>query len=208
MQSWATWESLGGILLGAPSVAARVDQRLSIFIRGTNQALWHLWHDGNVGGGGWHPWENLSGSLLYDPVVVSSAANMLDIFGLGLQNHLCWGGFHNTWPNWQCLGDILESLPAPVIVGSDRIDIFGLATNDHVYHKSMVSSTWSGGWDDLGGSLNSASFSLNLSTSQAAVFSVGMDGHMLSSNWISAVFSWSTYPSWNSMRGNISAAKL
>jgi hypothetical protein len=202
-QNWANWESLQGVLLGAPSVAAWGPHRLDIFVRGTDNSLWHIWFDGTTG---WHAWEYLGGILISQPLVVSSAAYLLDIFVLGLNGALCWRGFHNAWLDWQCLGNTsFEALPTPVILDSNRVDIIGLGSDDHAYHKSMVHSTWSSNWDNLGGPLNSALAATSFTQNQTTVFGIGTDQQMYISVWNSDTFSWQEKMSWTAFGGNFTS---
>ena len=42
---WSHWESLGGALASEPTVSSRASGRLDVFIRGTDNALWHKWYN-------------------------------------------------------------------------------------------------------------------------------------------------------------------
>jgi hypothetical protein len=44
---WHDWESLGGVLSSGPGVSSWAAGRLDVFVRGTDNALWHKWFDGN-----------------------------------------------------------------------------------------------------------------------------------------------------------------
>jgi hypothetical protein len=41
--SWHQWESLGGILTSGPAAASWDTNRLDVFVRGEDNALWHNW---------------------------------------------------------------------------------------------------------------------------------------------------------------------
>lgn len=43
--AWSDWEDLGGVIMGAPSVASWDEGRLDVFVRGTDNALYHKWYD-------------------------------------------------------------------------------------------------------------------------------------------------------------------
>ena len=139
----------------------------------------------------WHAWGSLGGILVSDPVIVSSTANFLDVFGLGQGSTLCWRGFHNAWLAWQCLGDkAFESMPDPVVLKYDTVDVLGVGSDDKLYHKSIASSTWNSSWDDLGGPLNSSPARVALSSGQAAIYGVGMDGQLFTGNLSLTSFPW------------------
>ena len=82
---WSNWEDLGGVLTSAPAVASWQPNRLDVFARGQNQAVWHLWWDGRR----WSNWEDLGGIILSAPAAVSWGQNRIDIFGVG-QNRALW----------------------------------------------------------------------------------------------------------------------
>ena len=52
-QAWGPsvtdWESLGGVLTSEPVAVAWGENRLDVFVRGTDNALWHKWWDGTPG---------------------------------------------------------------------------------------------------------------------------------------------------------------
>jgi hypothetical protein len=64
--------------------------RIDVFAKGTDNALWHRWWDGNAWGG----WESLGGIITSPPTSVSWAANRLDVMAKGADNG-CW---HRWWP--------------------------------------------------------------------------------------------------------------
>ncbi|WP_245732727.1 hypothetical protein [Salinibacillus kushneri] len=52
-QGWSGWESLGGTLASAPSVSSWQNNRLDVFARGTDNALYHIWWNGMS----WSNWQ-------------------------------------------------------------------------------------------------------------------------------------------------------
>ena len=107
--SWHGWESLGGILESPPRVVAWGPNRLDIFARGTDSALWHRCWNGSA----WVGWESLGGIITSSPEVVSWGTNRLDIFALGTDHalwHRWWNG--SAWGGWESLGGTLTS-PQP-----------------------------------------------------------------------------------------------
>jgi hypothetical protein len=79
VSGWSDWEDLGGVLTSAPAVASWQPNRLDVFGRGQNNALWHIWWDGTR----WSNWEDLGGILTSAPAAVSWGANRIDVFGVG-----------------------------------------------------------------------------------------------------------------------------
>jgi hypothetical protein len=82
---WSPWESLGGSIISAPAVALWAPDRLYVFARGKDNALWWLSHDA----GGWSSvWLSLGGSITSDPAAVSWADGRIDVFVVGANNAL------------------------------------------------------------------------------------------------------------------------
>ena len=59
-------------------MAAWGPDRLDIFVRGTDNALWHLWWDGK-----WNSWESLGGVLTSGPGAAALAPGYLVIYVKG-----------------------------------------------------------------------------------------------------------------------------
>jgi len=74
--SWSGWASLGGALTSGPGVASWGPGRLDVFVRGSDNGLWHMWWDGGV----YHSWESLGGVLTTDPECISWGAGRIDCF--------------------------------------------------------------------------------------------------------------------------------
>jgi hypothetical protein len=84
-------ESLGGALTSDPTVSSWGANRLDVFARGTDNALWHKWWDGSA----WRGWESLGGVLTSGPGAVSWGPNRIDVFVRGTDNaiwHKWWNG--------------------------------------------------------------------------------------------------------------------
>jgi hypothetical protein len=77
---WSNWVSLGGTLTSTPAAAAWGPNRLDVFVRGTNCALYQKWWNGSS----WSGWVNHGGTIVSEPTVVSWGANRLDVFALGM----------------------------------------------------------------------------------------------------------------------------
>ncbi len=130
-RGWSSWESLGGILTSAPAAVSWGPNRIDVFVRGTDNALWHIWWDGNR----WSSWESLGGMLTSSPGVSSWQPNRLDVFVRGTDNalwHIWWDG--NRWSSWESLGGSLTSGPAAVSWGPNRIDVFARGPRRDLIH--------------------------------------------------------------------------
>ena len=130
-----------------PTVSSWGDNRLDVFVKGTDNALWHKWWDGTSWSSGW---ENLGGILTSSPGAVSWGNNRIDVFVKGTDNalwHKWWDG--NSWSNWESLGGVLTSAPGAVSWGNNRIDVFVKGTDNALWHKWWDGNSWSN-WESLG----------------------------------------------------------
>jgi hypothetical protein len=198
---WLGIINLGGDCFGSPSVAAWNSSREDIFVRGSDNALWHLYWNLSPG---WSSWESLGGIITSSPLVVSSEDNGLDVFALGVGNIFCWRGYRQVWMSWDCISGNLtfESIPSAAAIGSKRVDAVGLAFDDHVYHKSLVDSSWSTNWDDLGGPLNDSPIAASFAPNKGSVLGIGMDDGLYIGNWDSSTFNWEGSSTWSSLGGD------
>ena len=116
-----------------PTVSSWGDNRLDVFVKGTDNALWHKWWDGASWSSGW---ENLGGVLTSSPGAVSWGNNRIDVFVKGTDNalwHKWWDGA--SWSNWESLGGVLTSAPTVSSWGDNRLDVFVKGTDNALWHK-------------------------------------------------------------------------
>jgi hypothetical protein len=142
-------EALGGALVGGPAAAAWAPGRLDVFVRGTDNGLWHRGF-----AGGWSSWENLGGGLTEEPAVAAWAPGRLDVFVRGTDNALWHRWFAGGWSGWESLGGTLDSAPAVAAWGSNRLDVFARGTDGAMWHRWWDGAAWRG-WESLAGSLTS-----------------------------------------------------
>jgi hypothetical protein len=150
-------ENLGGAMIGSPTVASWGENRLDVFVRGLDNALWHKYWDG----GNWSNWESLGGVLTSSPAAVSWGPNRIDVFVLGGERALLqksWDG--SSWRDWVKVADLIDpdgvnivtGDPAAASWGPERLDVFlGYSTDNgktisSLYHMISGSpGTWGGG---------------------------------------------------------------
>ena len=87
-------------------------------------------------------------------------------------------------------------------MASKRVDAVVLASDDHAYHKSLVDSSWSTNWDDLGGPLNGAPVIALFYPNMGSVLGIGMDNGLYTGNWDSSTFNWDGSSTWISLGGD------
>src|SRR5208282_1321796 len=56
---WSSWESLGGTLTSDPAAISWGPNRIDVFTKGSDNALWHTYWDIRLNNGGWGSWESL-----------------------------------------------------------------------------------------------------------------------------------------------------
>jgi hypothetical protein len=106
---WGTWQALGGDLVEAPAVSSWGNGRLDVFVRGTDDQLWHMYY---WNGPDWSGWEPLGGSITSSPAAVSWGSDRIDIFARGGDGHLWHMSWNNGWTGWEPLGGDLVDAPA------------------------------------------------------------------------------------------------
>ena len=161
--SWTTAVGLGGALRSQPAAVAWSAGHVDVFVRGTDDGLWHR----GLGSGTWTTWRSFGGGLSSAPAVASTGSGRLDVFVRGTDNALWTRGYMSGrgWTGWRSLGGGLTSSPAAVSWGPDRVAVFVRGTGGRVFQRTRTGSGWSS-WIDLGG----------VGTSAPAVASTGPDG--------------------------------
>jgi len=176
---WSQWEDLGGILTSAPAVASWQPNRLDVFARGQNQALWHRYWNGTR----WSEWEDLGGVLTSGPAAVSWGPNRIDVFGRG-QNQALWHKYWDgtRWSAWEDLGGVMTSEPAVASWQANRLDVFTRGQNQALWHKYWDGARWSE-WEDLGGVLTSAPAAVSWGPNRIDVFGRGQNQSLWHKYW-------------------------
>jgi C1A family cysteine protease len=155
--AWSGWASEGGVLTSPVTAASNADGRLEVFVRGTDNALWHKWQV--APNSGWSGWASLSGTLTSSVAAGRNADGRLEVFVRGTDNALWhkWQVAPNSgWSGWASEGGVLTS---NIAIGSNadgRLEAFVRGTDNALWHKWQVApnSGWSG-WASLGGVLTS-----------------------------------------------------
>lgn len=175
MPAWSQWEDLGGVLTSAPAVASWQPNRLDVFGRGQNNALWHKWWNGSS----WSEWEDLGGVLTSDPAAVSWGPNRIDVFGRGQNNslwHKWWNG--SSWSEWEDLGGgAISSGPAVSSTAPNRLEVFARGANNQLLFRTWNGTSWSG-WRSLDGDITSEPAAVSWGGNRLDVFARGRNNHL------------------------------
>ncbi len=173
----------------------------SLFVQGTDHALWTNHYQS---GSGWSGWQSLGGSLTSSPAATSPTSSVTDVFVRGTDGAL-WqqtttnGG--SSWSGWTSLGGQIASGTGPAVCTSgSSIYVFAQGTNGELYQKTWTGS-WSG-WQSLGGSLTSSPAAGSTSAGVIDVFERGTDGALWQQTTTNGGSSWS---GWTSLGGQIAS---
>jgi hypothetical protein len=143
-----SYDSLGGGLVGDPTISSQGPGQLNVFARGSDNALWHNWFSGTS----WSGWQSLGGGILSGPGSVSWSPNRIDVVARGGDNgvwHWAWNG--SGW-SVDSLGGQTESAPEISSQGPGQLDVFIRGLDNQLWHKWYSGGGWSG-WQAIGGTL-------------------------------------------------------
>ncbi|MEO6797999.1 MAG: peptidoglycan DD-metalloendopeptidase family protein [Candidatus Dormibacter sp.] len=196
MGSWSGWQSLGGVASASPAVASWGANRLDLFVRGGDNALWHKWWDGTA----WRGWESLGGQLTSRPAAVSWSAGRLDVVARGIDNAL-WHRWYDgrAWGSWERLGGQLAGGPAVASWSQGRLDVFAHGTDGALWHLY-----WDGSWEpwqSLGGQLLGDPAAVSWAAGRLDVFIRGTD-QALWHMWFDA----GVWQYWQSLGGQLTTS--
>ena len=177
------WDRLGGATTDSPAVASWSAGRLDVFVRGTDNQLWHKWYQG-----GWSHWEPLGGALASGPAAVAWSAGRLDVFVRGSDNQVWHKWFQNGWSGWEPLGGATNDSPAVASGSAGRLDVFVRGTDNQLWHKRWANG-WSG-WEPLGGGLASGPAAVASSGGHLDVFVKGPGNELWHRSFLSGWSSW------------------
>jgi GH25 family lysozyme M1 (1,4-beta-N-acetylmuramidase) len=174
-----SWSPVSGSLASGPAASSWAWNRVDVFARGQDAALYHwIW-----GPAGWAGPERLGGLIAAGtgPAVAAWAPNRLDIFVEGVDGglwHLVWSG---AWSSWEPLGGGLTSSPTAASWGSGRLDVFVRGGDRGLWHLAWDNS-WSP-WQGLGGGLSSAPGATSWGYGRIDTFVRGLDGALWHVAW-------------------------
>lgn len=156
---WSAWTQigvpLGGGWLGQPVVGLNADGRMELFVRGTDNALWHKWQ--TAPNGPFAEWHSLGGTFSGDPAVGYNADGRMEVIVRGTD-----ASFWHKWQttvngpfnaDWSSLGGEFQGNPAVGRNEDGRMEIFGRGTNKAFWHKWQTSpnGSFSADWSSLRG---------------------------------------------------------
>jgi len=140
-------------------VAQNADGRLEVFVRGSDDALWHR-SQTLANSNNWSDWNSLNGVLTSSPAVFQNADGRLEVFVRGSDDALwhIWqtAANSNNWSDWNSLSGVLANRPAVFSRANGRLNVFARSTDNalwHIWQTAPNSSNWSG-WTSRGSPLD------------------------------------------------------
>ena len=135
-----------------PDAAAWDYGRIYVFVRGTDNALWHRRLEDDR----WSGWESLGGQLTSAPGACSLTYDRLYVFVRGTDNAVWYIVYDGQWGGWRSLGgQIASGLDAAAWRSGHYqiIDVHARGVDNTLLHKRYVLG-WKD-WRSLGGQLTS-----------------------------------------------------
>ena len=202
---WSSWEDLSVHrplsinVAGDIGIGSAADERLEVFVQGSDGHLWQL--SQTVPNGDWSSWEDLSVhrplsiNVAGDIGIGSAADKRLEVFVQGSDGHL-WqlsqtvpNGDWSSWEDLSAYRPICQLVAGDIGIGSaadKRLEVFVQGSDGHLLHlfQTTPNGDWSS-WEDLSAyrhlSINVAG---DIGIGSAAdkrleVFAQGSDGHLL-----------------------------
>jgi hypothetical protein len=158
----------------APALVASGANQLDVFVRGSDNALWHRRRTATT----WDAWTSRGGTLSNAPAAVSPSPSVINVFARSPSGDLIqvnaspsWGAW-STVPNGSCSPASVSS-PAVAAPNPKRLDVLLRGTDSRLWWKRW---TQAGGWEGcrpLGGALASNPAVAALGTTRLDVFFVG-----------------------------------
>jgi alpha-galactosidase len=173
------WESLGKKIQGQPFAYASAGNRIDLFVRGTDDALWHT----TSVNGRWAHWTSLGGRLTDAPTVAFTSPTAWTAFARGadglVSSRSSAGGWTsigapNNWP--------VNGRPSAAVDGTGTVHVTVRARTDEIWQRTFTAGTWSA-WTSLGGTL-SASPTLISTGNRLYLFAEAADNRLWQRNYV------------------------
>jgi hypothetical protein len=190
---WANWNvdfsaPPPGIASGAsPDVISWGSGRLDLFIRGNDNAIWHMYYSN-----GWSGWESLGASIISDPSATTPNSNRIDLFGTGTDNNI-WHKYWSPSTGWTNWSPDLGAVPGGLASGSSpaaslwrwnagSIEVYARGQDGAIYSNYFDGSNW-GGWSSHGGVLTSNATAISRGPDVIDMFAIGTNGQLYEQFW-------------------------
>lgn len=148
--SWSTF-NLGGNNTSDPDLSAWGTSRMDMFVRGSDNALWHRpWNSGT-----WGSWEKIGGTLKGGPAAVSWGSERIDVVARAPNDTLQTWYYDGTWHTGPNLGGVNTSDPDIAATAPGHLVVAVRGSDNALWLRQYDSSSGWGGWEKVGGTLES-----------------------------------------------------
>lgn len=160
-------------ITGVVSAVSWGPNRLDLFARGDDNAVWH--------GRGTKNWGGLGGQIQQPPAAVSWGSGRLDIFVCGSDRalwHKCWndkGGWYPSKTSWAPLGGQILGGPAVATWGPGNLHVVVRGTDNALHYKGYNEQSGWTNWGTLDGATLSAPSIVSWGSGRLDIFVRGLD---------------------------------
>ena len=155
--AWSDWASEGGALTSDIVVERNADGRLELFVRGTDNAVWHKWQI--APNSSWSGWASEGGVITSSITVGRNADGRLELFVRGTDGavwHKWQTAPSNGWSGWASQGGVITSNITIGINADGRLELLvrgattRYGTNGRSHPWQLVRLGLAGRCPDLG----------------------------------------------------------
>ncbi|AFZ57273.1 peptidase M12A astacin [Anabaena sp. PCC 7938] len=215
---WTGWFSLGGKVRPGSKIAAvsATEGGVSLFIVGSDNAVWSAYYDPRVANPKWNGWFSLGGKVRSDADVkaISSVEGGISLFVIGLDSAV-WSAYYDPrvanpkWSDWFSLGGLVRpnTNVSPVSTTRGGISLFTVSIDSAVwsayYDPRVANPKWSG-WFSLGGQvrLNTNVSPVSSIEGGVSLFTVGVDNSVWSAYYDPRIAN-AKWSNWFSLGGSV-----
>lgn len=184
---WSNWsvEDIGIQVSGAPAVSSWAEGRLDVFVRSTDNRLYHRLFENNMWQGA--GWADLSDGQAIEtsPAAVSWGPNRIDLFAVWNKEVHHRAYQNGTWNPWtENLGGVTNDAPAAASGKLLRVDVLVHTSDNRMsrrYWENAVTVGWQN-WESIGGqlpSLVSAPAAVASGPNRVACFGRGVNARLV-----------------------------
>jgi hypothetical protein len=181
---WSAWQPFLKIgFTGRPAVFSRDPNVLDVFVRGTDNRLWHR----HLNRGRWFEWARHDGlELASSPVADSMGPEHIHVFARGADGKLWQKAWQPTgWSGWFCLEGSLTGPPAVRSRTSNICDVFVRGTDNRLWQRSWDTDHWTD-WarHEDGFVLGSSPVADSMGSEHVHIFALGADAQLWQKAWL------------------------
>jgi alpha-galactosidase len=173
------WHSLGKKILGQPAAYGSAGDRIDVFVRGTDNAVWR----NAFTNGRWGQWTRLGGTLSDAPTVAFTSPTAWTVVARGADGLV---RVRSNTGDWTSIGAPdnrpVYGRPSAVVDGAGVLHVTVRIRTDEIWERTRAGATWSD-WTSLGGTL-SGSPTLLATSGRVYLFALAADNRLWQRNYV------------------------